>query len=240
MTELAKQRDSYAPADDVNSDVFAMESASTEGSVMEETDENQRKQDSQLEKDNSQRAPTERPLSPLASLKSSDLCENLPDLANDEFLIAGPPSVQSIRVESPANSMINGKSGNQDASITMLERPVPPSFALPKNAASDDPGNVAQRIMGKDISSCFEPIEKLNMNFESDSEEDIDISSTKDHSDGESTIPYAEDSDVDIAFDDQETQSSNANDENVYDFDKEAKLMSPPAGKKSQKEFCTG
>lgn len=237
-TELSKQRDSYAPADDVSRDVFAMEAANTEGFATEETDKDREKQDLQSKTKSKQIAPLERPLSPLGSLKSLDLSASLPDLTNDEFLTAGPPSVQSIRVESPTTSLVNGKSGNRDASITMLERPVPPSFALPKNAASDDPGTVAQRIMGKDISSCFEPIERLHMNFESDSDEDIDISFSKDHSDGESTIPYAEDSDVDVVFDDQETLSSNANNDNVYDFDKEANLMSPPAGKRVKKSFA--
>lgn len=237
-TELSNQRDSYAPAEDLSRNVFAMETATTEGSATEEKDQNRVKQDQQPETNNPHITLPERPLSSLGSLKSLDLSGSLPDLTNDEFLTAGPPSVQSIRVESPTASLVNGKTGNRDASITMLERPVPPSFALPKNAASEDPGNVAQRIMGKDISSCFEPIEKLHMNFESDSDEDIDISSTKDHSDGESTIPYAEDSDVDVTFDDNDTPSSNANDDNVYDFDKEAKLMSPPAGKKVKKSFA--
>lgn len=237
-TELYNQRDSYAPAEDVSRNVLAMETATTEGSATEEKDQNRVKQDQQPETNNPQITLPERPLSSFGSLKSLDLSGSLPDLTNDEFLTVGPPSVQSIRVESPTASLVNGKTGNRDASITMLERPVPPSFALPKNAASEDPGNVAQRIMGKDISSCFEPIERLHMNFESDSDEDIDISSTKDHSDGESTIPYAEDSDVDVTFDDHDTPSSNANDDNVYDFDKEAKLMSPPAGKKVKKSFA--
>lgn len=91
--------------------------------------------------------------------------------------------------------------------------------------------------MGKDILLCFEFIEKFYMNFEFDFDEDIDISFIKDYFDGELMILYVEDSDVDVIFDDNDILLSNVNDDNVYDFDKEVKLMSLLVGKKVKKSF---
>lgn len=91
--------------------------------------------------------------------------------------------------------------------------------------------------MGKDILLCFEFIEKFYMNFEFDFDEDIDILFIKDYFDGESMILYVEDSDVDVIFDDNDILLSNVNDDNVYDFDKEVKLMSLLVGKKVKKSF---
>lgn len=91
--------------------------------------------------------------------------------------------------------------------------------------------------MGKDILLCFELIEKFYMNFEFDFDEDIDILFIKDYFDGELMILYVEDSDVDVIFDDNDILLSNVNDDNVYDFDKEVKLMSLLVGKKVKKSF---
>lgn len=91
--------------------------------------------------------------------------------------------------------------------------------------------------MGKDILLCFEFIEKFYMNFEFDFDEDIDILFLKDYFDGELMILYVEDSDVDVIFDDYDIFLSNVNDDNVYDFDKEVKLMSLLVGKKVKKSF---
>lgn len=91
--------------------------------------------------------------------------------------------------------------------------------------------------MGKDILLCFEFIEKFYMNFEFDFDEDIDILFIKDYFDGELMILYVEDSDVDVIFDDYDIFLSNVNDDNVYDFDKEVKLMSLLVGKKVKKSF---
>lgn len=91
--------------------------------------------------------------------------------------------------------------------------------------------------MGKDILLCFEFIEKFYMNFEFDFDEDIDILFIKDYFDGELMILYVEDSDVDVIFDDNDILLSNVNDDNVYDFDKEVKLMSLLVGKKVKKSF---
>lgn len=91
--------------------------------------------------------------------------------------------------------------------------------------------------MGKDILLCFEFIEKFYMNFEFDFDEDIDILFIKDYFDGELMILYVEDSDVDVIFDDSDILLSNVNDDNVYDFDKEVKLMSLLVGKKVKKSF---
>ncbi|XP_062617951.1 uncharacterized protein LOC134279561 isoform X1 [Saccostrea cucullata] len=226
-TELSKKRDSYAPADHNRRDVYGMSVENINNKTVDETISNKNSSYPGQETEVPEEALTERPLSSLGSIKSLDFMGSLPDLTNDEFLLAGPPSVQSIRVESPANSLINVRTN--EASIAMLERPVPPSFAIPKVPSLDEARNDAQRIMGKDISSCFEPIEKNRMDFfESDSDDDIDISSQRGHSDGESTIPYADESEDDVTQDDQETQTDDAN---VYDFDKEADIISPPASK---------
>lgn len=75
------------------------------------------------------------------------------------------------------------------------------------------------------------------MNFEFDFDEDIDILFIKDYFDGELMILYVEDSDVDVIFDDNDILLSNVNDDNVYDFDKEVKLMSLLVGKKVKKSF---
>lgn len=91
--------------------------------------------------------------------------------------------------------------------------------------------------MGKDILLCFEFIERFYMNFEFDFDEDIDILFIKDYFDGELMILYVEDSDVDVIFDDYDIFLSNVNDDNVYDFDKEVKLMSLLVGKKVKKSF---
>lgn len=91
--------------------------------------------------------------------------------------------------------------------------------------------------MGKDILLCFEFIEKFYMNFEFDFDEDIDILFIKDYFDGELMILYVEDSDVDVIFDDNDILLSNVNYDNVYDFDKEVKLMSLLVGKKVKKSF---
>lgn len=91
--------------------------------------------------------------------------------------------------------------------------------------------------MGKDILLCFEFIERFYMNFEFDFDEDIDILFIKDYFDGELMILYVEDSDVDVIFDDNDILLSNVNDDNVYDFDKEVKLMSLLVGKKVKKSF---
>ncbi|XP_061168591.1 uncharacterized protein LOC133177663 isoform X1 [Saccostrea echinata] len=224
-TELSKKRDSYAPADQNRRDVYGMGVESVINNTVDDTTSSKNTSFPERETEVQEEALTERPLSSLGSIRSLDFMGSLPDLTNDEFLVAGPPSVQSIRVESPANSLINVRT--HEASISMLERPVPPSFAIPKIPSVDEAKNVAQRIMGKDISSCFEPIEKNRMDFfESDSDDDIDISSQRDHSDGESTIPYADESEDDVTHDDQETQTD---DSNIYDFDNEADIMSPPA-----------
>jgi hypothetical protein len=205
-----------------------METESVLSDRTDDTDQRRHTSYPEQEVDNQHTAPSEHLVSAAGSMQSLDLV-GLTDLTNDEFLITGPPSVQSIRVESPSTNMMSGKSAMHDTSVTMLERPIPPSFTIPKNPVLIDHGNVAQRIMGKDIKSCFEPLEKIHMDFfESDSDDDIDISSSpRDHSDGESTIPYSEDCD-DFMQDDQETQTD---DINVYDFDTEANLMSPPANK---------
>lgn len=239
-TELSKKRDSYAPADDACRDISDVDIGKLEDIPAEGTNQVQERSDKEPEIEQAPDVPPDRPLSPFGSIRSLDLSGSFSDLTQDQFLITGPPSVQSIRVESPANSLMNDRSGNQDTSITMLERPVPPSYALPKNIAMEDPGNVAQRIMGKDISSCFEPIKAVHTNSVSDSDEDldIDISNTGNHSDGESTIPYADDSDPEVTFDDQETQTEESSDGNIYDFDKEANMMSPPVGKSVKKSLA--
>lgn len=224
--ELSKRRDSYTPADENSRDVYNMDTESVHIDKIYNTDQRRNLSYLEQEVDNPRTDPPERLVSTVGSVQSLDLI-GLPDLTNDEFLITGPPSVQSIRVESPSNNMMSGKVAMHDTSVAMLERPVPPSFTIPKNPVLIDHGDVAQRIMGKDIKSCFEPMGKIRMEFDdSDSEDDIDISSSyRDHSDGESTIPYADDSDNDFTHDSQESQTDGVN---VYDFDTEANLMSPP------------